>query len=232
MTPTLEFLAVGSDHSINHGAFVALDPEGKLADVWALVSLARHAREGMSRFPPSVTKGGDPDQIHMNRLFWLQEWFAEARCRIGSRLPDCVFLGVEDYAYARSQGAHQIGEVGGLQKLAFLSSPKVGLRLYSPGQVKLFATGDGGADKDKVIDAVEKRWGVSFRDYGEDGEYPPEEDLCDAYVLARMVWTEAHLRAGRMRLSDLPEYERRVFLQVGSHKVPLIDRDWIRGPVE
>lgn len=65
--------------------------------------------------------------------------------------PDLVVL--EDYAHAAAQGAHQIGELGGVIRLA-LHRRRIPHVEVAPASLKLYATGKGNASKDDVLVAA------------------------------------------------------------------------------
>ena len=131
--------------------------------------------------------------------------------------PDYVAL--EDYAFAMAR--LPTAELGGALKL-ILYRRNIPFTLYDPKTVKLFATGNGAAEKDEVTKAVEKRFNISLagaagknsktkqRTFGKGSD----GDIADAAVIADILCTELDLRAGTVKLVNLPESERRVFNRV------------------
>lgn len=93
--------------------------------------------------------------------------------RLFTYKPDLVVI--EGYAFARSNQAHQMGELGGMIRM-LLTQKRVPWIEVAPTQVKKFATGKGNAAKDLILMNVYKRWGVEF----------DSNDIADAYVLARI----------------------------------------------
>ncbi len=87
--------------------------------------------------------------------------------------PDLVV--VEGYAFARSNQAHQMGELGGMVRM-LLAQKRVPWLEAAPTQVKKFATGKGNAAKELILMNVLKRWGVEFQ----------VSDEADAFVLAKI----------------------------------------------
>lgn len=90
---------------------------------------------------------------------------------------------MEAYSMAEKYGQHASGEIGAAIKLTFLrffggqdrrSFPV----LVAPGQLKKFATGNGGTRKDMLAKEVLKRWDVDFND----------TNLAEAYALARIAY--------------------------------------------
>ncbi|MEU1816053.1 hypothetical protein ABZ543_12780 [Streptomyces roseifaciens] len=84
----------------------------------------------------------------------------------------------EGYAYGARMGREQMGELGGLLRLALvqLYGPEC-LYVVSPAGVKKFATGSGRAPKDHMKLGVYKKWGYEA----------PTHDVADAYTLARIA---------------------------------------------
>lgn len=87
----------------------------------------------------------------------------------------------EGYAYGARFRREELGELGGMMKLAlgsvFHEHIERRLHAVAPATVKKFVTGSGRADKDKMMMAVFKRWGFE----------PDTHDVADAYVLARIA---------------------------------------------
>jgi len=151
-------------------------------------------------------------------------------------LVDCEpeYVGIEDYAYGAGRNAHQIGEVGGLLRLLAWRRG-VRLRLHDPSSLKMFVAHDGTADKREVAHFAKERWHDcrTFERFSYDtpkGRHTTtEEDLCEAFALAELVWLEVRLRDGRARLGDLHPKEVQVFNRV-THRWQsnLLDRDWLQ----
>lgn len=75
------------------------------------------------------------------------------------RLAACADLVViEGYAYASGQGAHQLGELGGVIRLA-LYEARLPVVELPPATLKRYATGTGNAKKDQVLAAAIRRLG-------------------------------------------------------------------------
>jgi hypothetical protein len=227
------FLAVGWDQSLNHAGVVALDPEGCEVGVIVLANQARHAtRKGTYRIPKKVREA-DPDPVYREavRLLWLRAFYREARGRLYEMAHeigvDRIFVGIEDYAYRAPQGAHQLGEAGGMLVATMFDGNGISVRKHDPSTVKRFATGRGDAGPDDVR-LYANRLGHDFTGWGVEGDYPPVEELDDAFVLASMVRQEVLVRAGVLPLADLDEHERSIFLRVTKRNpVNLLARPWI-----
>lgn len=83
---------------------------------------------------------------------------------------------IEGYAYDATNRLADLAEWGG-QVRVVLHKHGILYVVPTPTQLKLFATGSGGADKDKVMEWVEKKWGLNV-----DGN----DNLADAAVLAKI----------------------------------------------
>ena len=101
------------------------------------------------------------------------ERLIEIRKKLLQIVDDADLVVIEDYAFARANQAHQIGELGGVLRVMF---HELGLNVLkvAPSAVKKFATGKGVASKEQMAVAVYKRWGKEFA----------TNDEADAYTLA------------------------------------------------
>jgi crossover junction endodeoxyribonuclease RuvC len=89
----------------------------------------------------------------------------------------CDIVVIEGYSMASHQGAHQLGELGGVLRLA-LWQAGVPYVEVAPTRLKKWATGKGNAPKDQVLAKAARRWpGVS------------NNDEADAAWLRDMGWT-------------------------------------------
>lgn len=226
-------MIIGSDISLNHGAAVRLDRKGNLAEHWFYSTtagvIARSKGFG-SRIELPKTK--DTQQMKMARLAWIEHWL-DKTVLVPSR---AEFIGIEDYALRAEQGAHQLGEVGGIARILFWFRGAK-FRLHDPISVKMFAAHDGTAQKDSVEESVRERWGVDFGHYnnpqqpGKRQDRTTSEDLADAFAVAKLVWTEVELRSGRLLMSELHPKEVQVFNRVTkTYPISLLGREWIHNP--
>lgn len=229
--PRRDWEAVGLDVSINHAGAVKLDGvDGELLDfafLTPLVGLAKSSRSFGTRIPAFKQADVERHQSEIDRLRWLREWFGRLADRLFPLDGVDYFVAIEDYALDAARGAHQMGEVGGALRLALFDfaarhpGRSINLRFWEPGSVKIFATGNGNAEKELVGECARAKWRTAplFGDDDVDG------DLADAHTLARMVWRECRVRLGRDALADLPDEERRIFLRTTkSEPVAVCDR--------
>ena len=73
---------------------------------------------------------------------------------------DLVVL--EDYAFSRTNQAHQIGELGGVLRVLIKEMNKK-LLIVGTMQLKKFATGKANASKEEIAVAAYKKWGIECR---------------------------------------------------------------------
>ena len=91
-----------------------------------------------------------------------------------TRAPDIAVI--EGYSYDSINRLSDIAEWGGQVKVE-LYERDIPLIIATPKQLKKFSTGSGDADKDKVMAAAQKKWGLYV-----DGI----DNLADAAVLAKI----------------------------------------------
>jgi len=116
--------------------------------------------------------------------------------------PGLGLIAIEDYAMGASQGAHYIGEIGGVARLA-IRLQNVPIRLWGLKSIKKFWTDNGNATKDEMAERT-ARAGIAF---GYSAQ--ADEDLCDAYALSQLVLAELSLSRGTDPKS-LPKHQRDV----------------------
>lgn len=222
---------LGIDLSLNHAGFVELNSSGRV-EWFAFVSDTRAAADREHGVYLPRSKVDDRQQAGIERLAWWSRYLRQALDHVAP-----LVVGIEDYAFlAQSNAAYQLGELGGVARLAALGAG-ARLRLHEPQTVKMFGTGSGAATGQLVAHAVRAEIGDLFAACnqpakpGKAQNTLPEEDLAAAYVVARLVWTEIELRAGRMALSSLDEQRLRVFNRcTKAHPINLLARDWLELP--
>lgn len=108
--------------------------------------------------------------------------------------PDLVVI--EGYSYASPNSAHDVGEMGGVVRLA-LYEAGIPFEVVSPSTIKMFAAGKGNASKDGVLLAAVRRLGY-------EGNSKDEADALWLYALTMHALgapivdvPAAHLRALR-----------------------------------
>ncbi|MGW1180106.1 crossover junction endodeoxyribonuclease RuvC [Streptomyces drozdowiczii] len=129
------------------------------------------ATETIYDFSPSKAGVGPQRLAHVHNT--LHEHFHMIRL-LGTVTQVCY----EGYAYGSKFRREELGELGGMMKLALVQVyPPHLLHAVAPTTVKKFVTGSGRADKDKMILAVYKRWQHESSSH----------DAADAYTLARIA---------------------------------------------
>lgn len=211
--------SLGLDISLNHGAAVEI-VDGEAFRHWFYTSVAGVAAIGGERVPDE--KSDDRHQRGIRRLDWIARWLESV---VRESAPD--YAGLEDYAIRAQQGAHYLGEVGGIAR-ACLWRLGVRFRLHDPTSLKLYVAHDGSADKELVRIEARERWGVEFN-YTVGKNALTSEDLTDAYVMAKLVEVEARIRSGELSTRDLEhDQERRVFNRTTkTNPTNVLDRGWI-----
>lgn len=234
---TKKIIIQGWDIALNHSGFVELT-DGELTNFWYITNVkssADKSKEHGYRLVLPKTKERQVNSAH--RLDLIIEYIKDVVLSSEGNRPD--YVGVEDYALNKHHGSHYMGEIGGLVRY-LLWRRMIPYRLHDPRSVKMFATFDGSAQKDLVEEKVNERWGIDFGKYNQPAPKPtkrkPEpvqkrgtsEDLCDAYAVAKLIWTEVQLRSGDLLLKELHPKEIQVFNRVTkTYPVSLLDRDWI-----
>jgi len=225
---------LGMDIALNHGAAVELT-DGELSNFWYWTDIAGAAARSKrgERLPiQQMDRSKDKHVRGMIRLAWIEHYLDK---RVLMRT-DAAYVGIEDYALRAEQGAHQMGEAGGIARiLCWFRGFKI--RLPDPTTVKMFGAHDGTCHKDAIERAVQERWGADFSPLNpppaKSGKVNTQtsEDLADAYVVAQLVWTEVQLRAGKLRMDDLHPKEIQVFNRTTkTYPINLLSREWIENP--
>lgn len=220
----------GWDLSLNHAAFVQL-ADGELDCAWYVTPYKGSFEKGNSFVNAThiiMPKGMPAKDMECLRLEWWSDFLSNFLCRY-----PVGHVGLEDYAFKAAMRSHQIGELGGIARLELWKSGTQ-FRLHDPTSVKMFGSLRGDADKNQMRVAVEERFGITFDQYDaakgnrKNPNTDTSGDLCDAFVIAKMVWVELQIRAGRLALVDLEEKERQVFLRVTkSNPINLLGREFI-----
>lgn len=112
-------------------------------------------------------------------------------------------IAMEGYANGMKFGRELAGELGAIVKMtlyeAFPTDDRGYPTIIPPTSVKKYATGKGTAKKQEMLLAVYKKWDVEYHN----------DNLADAYVLARMAAAIAHENH-----PDLLAYEKEVLAKL------------------
>lgn len=217
---------LGCDVSPNHAGFVSLNESGEVNGIRFLTEIKATAERGkdVSAHFGKIQPKHIPDS-HAREMLRLANSFQVLRRFIRELDPSFAYL--EGYAYG-AHGGELIGEIAAGVKLTFWQR-RTPFRIMDVISVKLFAAHNGNAEKSEVVEAVRRRWGVDFSMYeGESEKRTTEEDLSDAYTLARMCLTEWRLRSGLISLPDLEhDKERQVYLRTTKvQTVNILGSEW------
>lgn len=105
----------------------------------------------------------------MERLAWLRDEVMALCCTGGignKRGTDADLVAAEGYAFGRHNQAHQLGELGGVIRLA-LWEAGIPVVEIPPATLKKLATGHGNASKGEVLAAAIRRLGYEGHDDNE-----------------------------------------------------------------
>lgn len=222
----------GFDLALNHGACVEFF-EGRPSKWWFYTDRAGCATRGGDVATRLIFSKSlkDRQQLQMSRLSQIERWITKI---LIERKPDLI--GIEDYAIRQEQGAHYMGEVGGIARMIAWSMG-IPFRLHDPLSVKMFAALDGTAQKDAVERSMAEEYpDLPFEEYNmpkpssaKKQNRQTSEDLYDATAIALLIWTEHLLREGEITTSDLGHKKRiQVFNRVTkTYPTNLLDRNWI-----
>lgn len=111
---------------------------------------------------PTVKKGSAP-HYYAQRLAKLE---VELMQFVKARRAEGELVVFEDYAWGARQLAHQLGELGGVLRLAVFRVA-VPFAVVNPATVKKFATGRGNCKKSDVLLAASRQLGYSGNSHNE-----------------------------------------------------------------
>lgn len=221
----LPYLVMGFDPSPNGTAVVALhvDGKGEISKVEWLAFCKRAGDEGAYPqgeyifIPKTITDKktavGDFDRHHFV-VTNIKQWMlrvTEPYLRDNCSWSDSVVSAFEGYAMGAVGRTFLIGETQGL--LRYEAYQRGLVRLYDIQGIKIFGCDNGGAKKEEMLQAYYEHG----RDEAHALDIPFEnitDDLCDAWWIATMLYTEIQLRHGNVELKDLKARRRQFFLRV------------------
>lgn len=119
------------------------------------------------------------EQMHVDRLIWVREKLKKLLVLSGGF--KSVTVAMEGYAFGTTM-AHMLGELGAVVKLTCYEELDKFEGKYPyiipPTTLKKYVTGKGtGVQKNQVLLAVYKKWGVEFTD----------DNAADSYALAMLA---------------------------------------------
>ena len=130
---------------------------------------------------------------------------------------------IEGYAYGASGQLTQIAEITGVIK-KLLTDINCKIRIHDAKSIKMWATGNGNADKDAMLKAACKF--ISIPDYIK--KHTIAYDIADSYFLMDILRKELQVREKPSLLDTLSLKKKQIFNRVTkANPVNLLDRDWI-----
>lgn len=114
-----------------------------------------------------------PGCVGAERLDFVREALLDG---LYPRQGDQTIVAIEGYAYGRANQAHQLGELGGVIRLALYNHELDWVEI-PPKLIKLYGCGTGNASKDDVLLAAVRRFGYKGS----------SKDEADALILHRLV---------------------------------------------
>ena len=170
---------------------IAIDPGLRLTGI---VVLDTNNFQGC--FPDFRSATSERIENPVMRLLHWHEFFRRLFIQVR---PDLVLI--EGYAYARPYQAHQMGELGGVLRLALIKR-RYPFIVITPGTLKKFATGNGNAGKDQMLSTAIRRLGYEGHDHNE----------ADALWLLEMAGVHYGIETGVTRA--VPKYQREVLAKI------------------
>ena len=137
------------------------------------------------------------------RLDWIRGRILDTLTRGGYTSQDLVAM--EDFAYARPQGATSAGGLGWLIRWT-LWAQSIPYVLIPPTSVKKYATGKGNAKKAQVVSAVTRLTGREFSTDDEPDAWTLWAMTCHAYGWPKVPETD--YRAEALDAISWPELNR------------------------
>ena len=204
-------LYAGIDQSPCHNGVVILD-DTHVVTYWGHSTVKSECKPIPVSHIDIPKKMSKEHAVYLRLSLWREIWLTD-RDRLESM--ECPHLRVacEDYAYTKPYGAHQIGEVSGIMR-QIITEAGFKFRVYDPCSVKKFATHSGAAVKDEMVYWA-KMDGFDVEKLGLVGDVAT--DIADAYWIAKCLRTEMMVREGRVKLEDLHQDHRDLFLRVTKH---------------
>lgn len=106
------------------------------------------------------------------------------------------YVSMEGYGFMTHGRAFELGELGGVIKVAF-SELGVTPIIIHPSHLKKFVTGKGNCDKSLVLLNIYKKYKIEFDD----------DNIADSYGIARVVWEIMSMKNGNRTRKDFTKSE-------------------------
>lgn len=153
-----DFVVLGIDPSLNGTGIVLLNSKGKIIYQKAII---------LNKTKKTTIKG-------FSRINYILSIIKEV---INEHQGLVKLVIIEGYSFGsnRSRSVFDLGELGGIIKY-YLYEKEISFVEVPPKFLKKYITGNGNADKLMMIDSVKNRYKENF----------DNDDICDAYALARL----------------------------------------------
>lgn len=167
----------------------------------------------------SPTKKGEQEHIpwlrssDFNDKYERNLYLIEYVC---SKLTDCEYVSVEDYAMDASGKIFDLAEFEGGVKMRLYAEGKK-LRFYAPKANKKFFSGNGNNNKLRMYEQgfvpyTEMKPDIAtLPEVDRPGGVSPTSDIIDAYSLCEFLRAELKLKNGLMDLADLNRKQQECF---------------------
>lgn len=135
---------------------------------------------------------------------------------ICSKLTDCTYVSVEDYAMDASGKVFDLAEFEGGVKMRLYDEGKI-LRFYPPKSNKKFFSSNGNNNKLRMYEQGFLKWNEMKPDLStlpivdKPGGVSPTSDIIDAYSLCEFLRAELKLKNNKMKLTDLEKKQQECF---------------------
>lgn len=149
---------------------------------------------------------------YIDRDLWVSE-------QIVSFTSGVDYVALEGPAYGAKGKLFEIGQSAGAVKYP-LYRFGCALRVYDPLSIKMFATGEGNADKLDMYNHFIQKKGIHYFEslnlpvVNKDKGVSPTSDIIDAYWIAHLLLLELKLRRALVKLKDFPDPVIRIFNRV------------------
>lgn len=106
------------------------------------------------------------------------------------------YVSMEGYGFMTHGRAFELGELGGIIKVTFAELDMMPVIIH-PSHLKKFVTGKGNCDKSLVLMNIYKKYKVEF----------DNDNIADAYAIARVVWEIMLMKNGKRTRKDFTKDE-------------------------
>lgn len=191
--PKIPFVIAGIDYSMNCPSICVHKAEDSNKEVFSIDNCTFYFLTPVQKYANSYLNmkiNGclqPPYECDVERFSNSRDFF----CAIIEE-HEVDWIGLEDYAYGAKGRLAHIGENTGILKAGIFDSSGKVPNVFSPNEVKKFATGSGSADKDRMYEFFYKETGwdlVSIvTGYDKKKIDSPIGDLVDSYYICKYLF--------------------------------------------